>query len=227
MGLKTLKRTGLLTVFLAAGISSPAARGDFVDWWLTPDQQGRLAFEAGDYGVAARLFTEPRWKALAFYADGDFESAALYFETLDSAFGFFYLGNALAHLGRLEESLAAYRTALAIEPEWDEVTFNLNWVQGLADLDAAEYEDAGGTGGKLGADDFVFSDRARNAKQTMTAEEAASQGLTDDQIEEIWMRRVQTTPAEFLGLKFAYQLQHGEASEPATRQSSSGEKRSP
>ena len=40
----------------------------------------------------------------------------------------------------------------------------------------------------------------------MTEAEARTQGLTDEQIESIWMRRVQTTPAEFLEIKFSYQL---------------------
>jgi Ca-activated chloride channel family protein len=79
-------------------------------------------------------------------------------------------------------------------------------VQGLYDLSQKEYEDFGGTGGKLGADGFVFDDRAKDAEQTMTEAEARSQGLTDEQIESIWMRRVQTTPAQFLEIKFSYQL---------------------
>jgi Ca-activated chloride channel family protein len=199
-------RFGVAVSLVSLLTSSAPAQADFIDWWLTPDQQGRIAFQRGEYARAAQHFSDPLWKGMAYYASGDFANAAAYFAMVQSAYGRFYLGNALAHAGELREAIAAYQSALESEPGLEAATFNLQWVEGLADLENKEYEDAGGTGGKLGADDYVFSDRAKNAQQTMSAREAASQGLSDAQIEEIWMRRVQTTPAEFLAVKFAQQL---------------------
>lgn len=201
----------IVRIVVAAAIGSllticAAARADLIDWWLTPDQQGRIAFERGDYARAAQRFVDPLWKGMAYYASGDLANAAAYFATVETPVGRFYLGNALAHAGNLPEAIDAYRRALELDPDLEAAAFNLEWVQGLAALDEKAYEDAGGTGGKLGADDYVFSDRAQEATQSMSAEEAASQGLSDEQIEEIWMRRVQTTPAEFLASKFARQL---------------------
>jgi Ca-activated chloride channel family protein len=189
-----------------ATVLASNAQAAFVDWWLTPDQQARVLFERGEFAQAAQRFEDPLWKGLAYYASEDFVSAASWFSRVDTAYGRFYLGNAFAHQDRLQEALAAYEEALALDPTLEEARFNHDWVQGLYDLSQKEYEDVGGTGGQLGADDFVFDDRANNAEQTMSEAEAKSQGLTDEQIESIWMRRVQTTPAEFLAIKFSYQL---------------------
>jgi len=211
MAMTMLRKTilvGVLSV-LAAG----SAQAAFIDWWLTPDQQGRVLFERGEYSQAAQRFSDPLWKGLAYYASEDFVSATSWFAQIDTAYGRFYLGNALAHQDRLAEALAAYDEALALQPEFAEAQFNRDWVRGLYELSQKEYEDSGGTGGQLGADDFVFDDRAKNAEQTMSEAEARSQGLTDEQIESIWMRRVQTTPAEFLAIKFSYQLTQGDGEE--------------
>jgi Ca-activated chloride channel family protein len=195
-----------MLVLVLAALATGSAQAAFIDWWLTPDQQGRVLFERGEYALAAQRFSDPLWKGMAYYASEDFVSAASWFAQVETSYGRFYLGNAMAHQDRLEEALAAYDEALARDPELTEAQFNRDWVQGLYDLSQKEYDDAGGTGGKLGADDFVFDDRAKNAEQTMTEAEARSQGLTDEQIESIWMRRVQTTPAQFLEIKFSYQL---------------------
>lgn len=211
MAMTVLRRT-LLTLLLAV-LATGSAHAAFIDWWLTPDQQGRMLFERGEYAQAAQRFEDPLWKGLAHYASEDFVSASSWFAQVDTAYGYFYLGNAMAHQDRLEEALAAFDEALALEPEFEEAQFNRDWVQGLYELSQKEYEDFGGTGGKLGADDFVFSDRAKNAEQTMSEAEARTQGLTNEQIEAIWMRRVQTTPAQFLEIKFSYQLTQGDEQE--------------
>ena len=208
----TAMRKTLLALVLTATLTG-SAHAAFVDWWLTPDQQGRVLFERADYAQAAQRFADPLWKGLAYYASEDFVSAATWFAQVDTAYGYFYLGNAMAHQDRLEEALASYDKALALDPEFGEAQFNRDWVQGLYDLSQKEYDDYGGTGGKLGADDFVFDDRAKNAEQTMTEAEAKAQGMTDDQIESMWMRRVQTTPAQFLETKFSYQLRLGDDEE--------------
>ena len=200
-------KTSLLFLVLL-GLSGSACARSFIDYWLTPDQQGRYYYERGEYARAASAFTAPMWKGLAYYAAGDFSSAAAMFSEIDSAEASFYLGNALAHAGVLDEALAAYHSALEQQLDMPEAKFNQEWVQGLWELQQKEYEDFGGTGGKLEADKFVFDDRAKQSKQTMTSEQARAQGLSDEQIQEMWMRRVQITPGDFLRLKFSYQLQN-------------------
>lgn len=202
-----------ILVVAALLLSANASQAAFVDWWLTADQQGRILYERGDFAAAAQRFEDPLWKGLAFYASEDFASAASWFGQVETAYGAFYLGNALSHLDQLAPAIKAYERALGLQPEFAEAAFNLQWVSGIYALSQKEYDDAGGTGGKLGADDYVFSDRAKDAQQTMTEAEATQQGLSDEQIEAIWMRRVQTTPGDFLAYKFAWQAQQRESGE--------------
>lgn len=176
-----------------------------LDWLLTPDQQGRLWLERGEPLRAARAFEDPLWKGVAYYAAKDFASAGAAFAGLETAPGRFRYGNALAQQERLPEAIAAYHAALAMQPEFPEAAFNLEWVQGLLELDQKEYEDAGGTGGKLGADKIVFDERGAKGKGEMTTDEARAEGLSEAELRELWMRRVQTTPGDFLRLKFALQ----------------------
>ena len=194
----------LLTLLVLGGC------GNSLDWWLTPNQQGQYFYKHGDYSKSARSFEDPLWKGLAFYAAEEFASASAMLATIDTPYARFYLGNSFAQRDMLAEAYAAYLQALDMQPEFPAASFNRDWVKGLLDLENREYDDAGGTGGKLGADGFVFDDRADNATSTMNEMEAASQGLSDAQIEEVWMRRVQTTPGEFLAYKFAYQVQDKE-----------------
>jgi len=186
--------------------SSPAS-ADFLDWWLTAEQRAVRDYQAGEYLAAARRFEDPCRKALAYYAAEQFAQAAFILEDLDTPEAAFYRGNAFAQQDRLADAAAAYRQALELRPDFVEAAFNLDWVQGLLEIEGKEYDDHGGTGGKLGADKVVFDDRARNAQDTVTADELRREaGLSDQQLEEMWMRRVQTTPGDFLRLKFDYQL---------------------
>ena len=200
--LTRLALASLASLFLGVTACAPA-----LDWFLTPDQQGRLWLEHGEPLRAARSFEDRLWKGLAYCEAGEFASAAAALAPLDTARGRFQYGNALARQERLPEAVAAYQRALALEPELREAVFNLDWVQGLLELDQTEYEDAGGTGGKLEADKIVFDEEGAKGKGEMTVEEARSQGLSEAQLRELWMRRVQTTPADFLRLKFSYQDQ--------------------
>ena len=202
----------LCIALIAALIPGPALAEGFNDWWLTPDQQGRLHFERGDYQKAARAFEQTEWKAIAFYKSGDFANAAELFATIESPEGLFYLGNALAKQEKLAPAAEAYRRALALRPKFPQATFNLEWVEGLLKLAQKEYEDAGGTGGKLEADRIVFDKRGAKGKGEMSAQQVKAQkGLSDAELQEMWMRRVQTTPGDFLRLKFSYQLQMRDA----------------
>jgi Ca-activated chloride channel family protein len=71
-------------------------------------------------------------------------------------------------------------------------------------------DDAGGTGGQLEADAIVFDNRAKTASQTQEVDVGAGDQLSDDELRALWLRRVQTQPADFLRAKFNYQLSQSE-----------------
>lgn len=67
--------------FLMIALQSPTesrAEG-WRDWFLTPDQQGRLAYENKDYAKAATLFTDPEWRGYAQLRAGQYADAAATF----------------------------------------------------------------------------------------------------------------------------------------------------
>lgn len=175
--------------------------------FMTEDQQGRAWLEAGEPGRSAQRFRDPLWKGIALEAAGELAGAAFAYSQVQTARGAFQQGNALARLEQLPAAVAAYERALALDPGFADASFNLDWVRGLIELDSNVYEDFGGTGGQLEADEIVFDERAANAVGEMTIEAARAQGLSEQELREMWMRRVQTTPGEFLRLKFSYQAQ--------------------
>jgi len=183
----------------------------FMDLWLTPDQQGRYHFDRDEYSEAAGHFEDPLWKGIAYYQAEDFDAAIDQFARRETPDSLFNLGNAFARLGNYEESVASYDEALALRPEYQDAAFNRDLIQALIDRQKEEEEEyAGGTGGMLEADEIVVDEQGKKgeAAEMTQMEEAA---LSDEQLAELWMRRLQTTPANFLRMKFAFQAAKREA----------------
>lgn len=202
----------LAALTITLGLSACVGEFRFANLWLTADQQGRRHFERGEHETAAERFEDPLWRGIAFYAAEDFESAAGQFSLLDSAEGWFNRGNALAHLERYPDAVAAYEQALERRPEYSEAEANRDYV-GL--FIAWRPENAGGESGVAGkdgmADEIVFdADRQRLDEEgidTVVEEEGGM--LTEGQMAEMWLRQVETSPADFLRWKFAWQQQVG------------------
>jgi len=179
----TVRISLLLALFL---LPTPALAFDFVQLWLTPDQQGRFKYEREQYQDASRMFENKHWKAVAFYKAGDFSNAAVLFGRFDSSWGYFNQGNALAKMEKLQPAVDAYNQALALQPEFPEAQFNLDWVMGLLELSLKEYDDAGGTGGKLKSDKIIIDERGAKATGEMSMQELqAQQGLSDEALQDM------------------------------------------
>jgi len=200
--LTTLVRIGLLILMLMIS----ACSGDWNDLWLTSDQQAQRLADSGDHAAAAELYSDPMRSGTEWYRAGEFERAAAEFGRLASAEAFFNRGNALVFRGQYEGAIQMYGRALQIQPNWVEAEEN----QQLAEARKAALErpddDAGGTGGMLEADEIVFDLDAKSgpSQGEQTVDEGG--GLRDDQLRELWLRRVETRPADFLAARFAYQF---------------------
>lgn len=198
----TVRWVGSVLFTLALGGATPAAAHAagswFVGLWLTPDQQGRLAYQRGDDAAAAELFTDPMWRGTALYRAGRYDEALTSFARVDSPESDFDQGNALAKLGKLDAAAERYRAALARRPGWSEAQANLALAEKLAAEKKKDDEQEAEEPSEK-PDQVQFDDQGKKGKR----------GQVDvaQQTAEMWMQGIQTTPAVLLQRKFALEVQ--------------------
>lgn len=186
----------------------PASASDagFTDFWLTSDQQGQRLFDSENYLEAAEAFADPARRAASYYRGGDFESAAALYGAMNTPEAAYNRGNAMIMLGRYDEAIPSFETALQLKPAWAEAQQNLEIARIRLERLQPPDDDAGGTGGMLGADEIVFDDTGRVDKSGSEETTEGGEGMTDTEMREVWLRRVQSDPADFLRTRFSYQL---------------------
>ena len=199
--------SGILFFTLFGAETALALDLRFIDLFMTSDQQGRYLFDRGDYGGAAQRFAEPMWKGTAYYRAGDFENAILQFGQVDTDEGWFNLGNAYAGIGNYEEAVGAYDEAVSRRQRFREAEENRRMILALIPPEPEEEEEEFGDAGNLPPDDIVFDEKGEKGK----VGEMQQSEFTEDQLAELWMRRLQTTPADFMRIKFAVQAVKKEA----------------
>lgn len=172
-----------------------------LDLWFTPDQQGRMHFARGEFSEAAESYRDPMWRGVAFYRDGEFEEAAQAFSRRDTAAGHYNQGNAWLMKGEYEKAVSCFEEALEKRPGWPDAIDNKSLAEARAALMSQEGGDMGDQ--KLGADKIVFDKKNKNEGQGTDLD--GGDALSDNEVQAMWLRRVQTRPADFLKSKFAYQ----------------------
>ena len=186
----------------------------FVNLWMTRDQQGRSAFERGDYATASQRFVDPPWKGVACYRAGDLACAIDQFARLDTAESNYNLGNAYVRLKQWPEAVQAYDRALQLRPDMTEARENRDLVLDVirrieeARKKPPADEDEQVQAPDLGADEVKFDNESGKGKQAQI-----DRKLLQEAMAEKWLRALRTTPEEFLRMKFAIQAE--DASAPA------------
>lgn len=197
-------------LWFAMVVAATAGALAFVTWmygwqdlWSTPDQRGRRFMAEARYGDAAAAFTDPMWQGIAHFRAGDFKMAAQIFGGLDTAASAYDQGNALVMQGKYDEAVARYDRALALQPGWADAEANRT----LARLRGERLRLQGGDLGdqREGADKIVYDRDGK--RQDGQSTEVAGAPMSDEAVRALWLKRVQTQPADFLRSRFAWQLQ--------------------
>lgn len=143
-------RRGVLLILLLLLFSAPQpARA--MSWhglWRNRDQQGSRALAQGDSVRAAKLFTDPRWKAAACYRAGDYAGVLKALKGRMGKNDWYNRGNALARLGRYRRAVQAYRKALDQDPHFKDARFNKRLVEKLLKKNQQKKKKRGTSRGK-------------------------------------------------------------------------------
>ncbi|EJT01968.1 VWA domain-containing protein [Rhizobium sp. CCGE 510] len=185
----------LSVLLLAAHLLSPTAAeaAGWRDMWLTPDQQGRLAFERGDYASAADLFRDPMWKGVALYRAGRIKEAAESFAVPTTPEAQFDRGNALLRLENFEDAITAYENSLRARPDWAEADANLAIAKRLLKQQQDDEDQPQEPNEK--PDDVRFDDKGKKGK--------AGEVNVAEQTSEMWVKNIVVSPADLMARKFA------------------------
>jgi|GEM_PF-1055809 len=195
-----------VVVALPAWIYHPGSHWYWLDLVMTRDQQGWLYYQLGDYRQAAQRFQRNDWRALSFYAAEEFNAAARLWAQIPGATAHFNRANALAHGENYVAAADGYRLSLQLQPEWQAARDNLDLAEALSRKAKPLDEEQRHGGSEIGADKIVF-DAPNKPTQEDAPEVVLEEGaLTSEQINALWLRRLSSTPADFLRLKFGYQV---------------------
>lgn len=207
-----MKGTKLYALVGLAGVAALLGAGLRTGWsdlWLRPDQRGRVLLAHNDPGNAAKAFHDPLWRGVALYRSGEFKEASQAFAARDTAESAFDQGNALVMQGQYDDAMKRYDRALGLRPGWADATRNRE----IARIRAERRKTKGGeTGDTDSKPDEVVYDKDRKGGEDTTVEQATP--MSDEAVRALWLKRVQTRPADFLRAKFAYQLSNGSAGAP-------------
>jgi Ca-activated chloride channel family protein len=187
-----------------------AADWRFADLWATHDQQGRRLFERGEFEAAAARFEDPLWKGAACYRAADYDCAVDAFARVETPEAYFDLGNAYAKKGELKLAVAAYDQALAGRPDFAEARANRDLVASRIPREKKNDQEKGPADPNQKPDQVKFDEKGKKGKPGKVETKA----LTDEQIAQMWLRGVETSPAEFLRMKFAAQARAAKKAPP-------------
>lgn len=168
--------------------------------FFTADQHAMKAYKNDNFDKAANGFHDARWQAAALFRAGQFKQSASVLSGYEDAESLFNRGNALVMMGKYDDAVKVYDDALKVRAVFDDARVNRDLA--IKRAERIKREGGEGTEGQLGADKIVFEQGKNNSR----AEEVElRQTPSDAELRSIWLRKVQTHPADFLRVKFSYQ----------------------
>lgn len=173
------------------------------DFWSTPDRRGDRLLRADSFADAAKEYRDPVRQGVALYRAGEFDQASTAFARGSTAEAAYDRGNVLVLRGQYDDAIKSYDRALALKPGWKDATDNR--AIAVVRRDRLKLKGGDESGGQVDPDAIVF-DKNKPPAGAPTTDVSGGPPLDDEQIRALWMRNVQTRPADFLRTKFAYQM---------------------
>lgn len=172
-------------------------------FWLTADERGDRLFGEKRFAEAAKVYADPWRIAVAQYRDGQFEAAAKTFKRVPGADGAFNQGNAWLMHGKYDEAIESYDRALSFHSGWKEAEDNKALALARKKKLEPDTKNREENPDAYAPDKIVFDMKGDDNKGQPDV--MNGQKMSDEELRTLWLRRLKTTPGDFLRAKFAYQ----------------------
>jgi len=167
------------------------------------------------YLKAAEVSTDPMLRGSALFHAGEFKRALTVFNTIPTPEGIYNRANCQMMLGKYDAAITLYDRALKERQGWTAAIDNRAIAVARKAALAPPDSDDGGTGGQLEADEIVFDDQGKKGSSVETIDGENADPMSDEEMRALWLRKVQTNPADFLRAKFSYQVHQAKANNAA------------
>lgn len=182
----------VFSVIIAASIyNNPQG---FINLWLTRDQQAMLMVDKKEFDRAALTFSDQRWIAYSYYANGEFTQAASVFAQISGDEALFGQANALALGGDARRAITKYEELIANNSEHVGAQKNLILLKSLLRKQVMKKSNDG---------DNDKSDQAEEmSKEDLAKLKDAKPNYQNNLSGEMWLQQVKQNPEKFLQKKF-------------------------
>ena len=172
------------------------------DFWSTADQRGDALMNKHRFAEAAKTYHDPMKAGIALYRDSRFEDAAQAFARSPGEDAIFNAGNAWLMRGKYQQAIGKYDLVLRKRPGWKPALDN----KSIAAARLAAMKASGKDRDQESADaydpDQIVADNKGGDSDDPKKPRAGGDNAS---LQATWLRRVKTTPAQFLKAKFAWQ----------------------
>lgn len=179
----------------------------YPDFWRHPDRRGDALMKRYEYASAAKAYADPWRLGIALYREARFKDAEKAFARVPGAAGAFNAGNALMMQGRYDAAITRYDKALVFQPGWQEALDNKQIATARRDqMKGSDKDREEESSDAYDPDEITFDQKGEDHPDPA---EKPIEGAPDDAaLQATWLRRVKTTPGQFLKSKFAWQAQN-------------------
>lgn len=187
-------------ILLGATSPKTANAEGWIDWFLTSDQQGQIAYNNLEFSRAGDLFIAPYWRGYAKFRAGQYADAAQVFATIDTPEAALAEGMALIRNRQYRPAIAAFEVAIERRTDYPEAETNLEIARAILDyVETTRAQSDTGEDTGIGADDMVFDNEAgQGADSRIVAPKENAAPLTGEQ----WISAIDTNMGDFLRSRF-------------------------
>lgn len=169
-------RQGALLLLFIMILPETGSAFELQDLWKTKDQQAYEKQQAGDFEGAAELYASEKHKAEALYRSGEYEQAASLYKKHPDATSSFNKGNSLAKANKLDEAIAAYEEALALDPTLEDAAFNKKLVEELKQQQSQQSQSSDQEAGENGQQEQSQNSDSQNDSENSNNSGSGDQG---------------------------------------------------